>query len=277
VATVAGENNVLIKAFIDTLADVSAYKIERSAFVNGPYISVGQIPPPVNSDELIFTDGSVSTAGSSYFYRVVVVDSCGNDKFTSNTGRTIHLQATADDNFKNHLSWNDYEGWNGGIESYNIYRVIDGFWESAPIANVPFGTNTYTDDVLEFYESNARFCYVVEALQGTDTIYAFSDSSLSNEACAIQPIKVYTPNAFTPGGSNPVFKPVQIFIDVNSYTFHVYNRWGEKVFETHDPDSGWDGNLDGNKAPQGVYIYKVEFKGVNGNDFLKRGTFTLLR
>jgi gliding motility-associated-like protein len=277
VATVAGENHVLIQAFIDTLADVSAYRIERARAFTGPYISVGQVAPPVNSDILSFTDGSASTGTSSFFYRVVVVDSCGNDKFTSNIGRTVFLEASADDNFKNHLVWNDYEGWYGEVESYNIYRVMDGYWEPGPIANVPFGTNRYIDDVSEFYESHAKFCYVLEAIQGIDTVYAFTDTSLSNEACAIQPIKVYTPNAFTPGGTNPVFKPVQIFIDVNTYTFNVFNRWGEKVFETNDPDSGWDGNLEGSKAPQGVYIYKVEFKGVSGNEFLKRGTFTLLR
>jgi gliding motility-associated-like protein len=277
VATVAGENQVLIQAYIDTLADVSGYRIERSRSVNGTYSSVGMVAPPVNSDILTFTDGSASTGTSSYYYRVVVVDSCGNDKFISNIGRTIYLEATADDFFRNHLVWNDYEEWNGEVESYNIYRVIDGFWEAAPLANVPFGINTYTDDITKFYESHAKFCYLIEAIQGIDTIYAFTDTSLSNEACAIQPIKVYTPNAFTPGGANPVFKPVQIFIDVNSYTFNVFNRWGEKIYETHNPDAGWDGSYDGDKAPQGVYIYKVEFKGVNGKEFLKRGTFTLLR
>ena len=277
VATVAGENHVLIQAYIDTLADVSAYRIERSRSLNGPYSSVGQVAPPLNSDIISFTDATASTGATSYYYRVIVVDSCGNDKFTSNIGRTVHLQASADDFFRNHLSWNDYEEWIGAVESYNIYRVIDGVWETAPIANVPFGINNYIDDVSRYYESNARFCYVVEAIQGVDTIYAFTDTSLSNEACAIQPVKFYTPNAFTPGGSNPVFKPVQIFINVNSYTFTVFNRWGEKIFETNDPDKGWDGSFEGEEAPQGVYVYKVEFKGVNESEFLRRGTFTLLR
>ncbi len=278
VATVSGANEVLIKSYLDTLADVSGYKIQRAANAAGPWGTIAFVPRPANNDDYFaYKDRYARPDLQSFYYRIIVVDSCDNDKFTSNIGKTIHLKASANDYFQNILEWNDYEEWNGGIESYNIYRVVDGFWEVSPIASVPHGINSYIDDIAIYYESDARFCYYIEAIQGIDSLYSFKDTSLSNEACVIQPVKHYTPNAFTPGGLNPEFFPVQIFIDVNSYNFMVFSRWGEKVFETNNPKEGWKGTFNGKDAPQGAYVYMVEFKSPSGKEFKKRGTVTLIK
>jgi len=72
----------------------------------------------------------------------------------------------------------------------------------------------------------------------------------------------YIPNAFTPNGDllNDVFKPSGIGIELTSYEFQIYDRWGKLVFATTDIDSGWDGRiLDGNEDPNnGVYIWKIK-------------------
>ncbi len=68
------------------------------------------------------------------------------------------------------------------------------------------------------------------------------------------------PNAFTPNDDavNEVFKPVN-FCRANSYQLRVFNRWGEQVFASNDPDIGWRGDYKGKPARQGVYIYMAEF------------------
>lgn len=70
---------------------------------------------------------------------------------------------------------------------------------------------------------------------------------------------LYFANAFSPKGYNPIFKPVGELGDVTDYHFIIFDRWGNRVFETQDPYSGWDGTVQGNFAPTGAYVWKVRF------------------
>jgi gliding motility-associated-like protein len=71
------------------------------------------------------------------------------------------------------------------------------------------------------------------------------------------------PNAFTPLGTpglNDVFKPVLTGDVVPSIFFmQIYNKWGQKIYETNDYDAGWDGNVNGMPAPSEVYSYVISF------------------
>ncbi|MBS1688074.1 MAG: gliding motility-associated C-terminal domain-containing protein [Bacteroidetes bacterium] len=90
------------------------------------------------------------------------------------------------------------------------------------------------------------------------------------------------PNAFTPDGDgvNDYFFPRQLLSKgVSSFYMAVYNRWGEKVFETEQVNGrGWDGKLNGVLQPEGVYIYliKVSFMDKAGQELYK-GNVTLLK
>jgi len=71
--------------------------------------------------------------------------------------------------------------------------------------------------------------------------------------------RFYVPNAFTPNNDeiNDVFKPYfQEGLTFLSYQFEVFDRWGNKVFETDDPDSGWDGIYLNTLADQAVFVWK---------------------
>ena len=69
----------------------------------------------------------------------------------------------------------------------------------------------------------------------------------------------YAPNSFTPNndGVNDIWKPTAT--GLAAYKCKVYNRWGEVVFETTDPQMGWPGNVKGSDyyAPDGIYLYDV--------------------
>ncbi|HRP60805.1 MAG TPA: gliding motility-associated C-terminal domain-containing protein, partial [Vicingus sp.] len=73
---------------------------------------------------------------------------------------------------------------------------------------------------------------------------------------------LYVPTSFTPNGDNvnDVFKPLGEGIDVTNYHFMVFDRWGEKLFETDNIAEGWDGTFNGNPVQTGVYIWKVKAK-----------------
>lgn len=86
--------------------------------------------------------------------------------------------------------------------------------------------------------------------------------------------KVFIPNSFTPNGDghNDLYS-VSIFRPCETYSLTIFNRWGQKVFETDDAlNIQWDGSFNGDKLAADVYVYILEN---NGNR--KEGTITILR
>ena len=86
------------------------------------------------------------------------------------------------------------------------------------------------------------------------------------------------PNAFTPNGDskNDVFKPT-INQAIQSFSFIVFNRYGEKIFETRDYGKGWDGTFKGKEQPLGSYIYLIRFTSILGWESENSGTVLLIR
>jgi gliding motility-associated-like protein len=87
----------------------------------------------------------------------------------------------------------------------------------------------------------------------------------------------FVPNAFSPNndGRNDQFHMVWR-CGVSQYKFSVYNRWGQKVFETTDPNRSWDGRVNGIEQPVGNFIWHCQYR-LNGIDQVKKGIVTLIR
>jgi len=103
------------------------------------------------------------------------------------------------------------------------------------------------------------------------TIYLSVITSICDEGV------VYLPTGFTPNndGINDV-----LFIRSNFITevyLTIYDRWGEKLFETSDIKNGWDGSFKGKLLDQGVYGYYMTFKCNNGEESFKKGNITLMK
>jgi gliding motility-associated-like protein len=95
---------------------------------------------------------------------------------------------------------------------------------------------------------------VETALGCTDTIqYIMS---------VIEDIIFYAPNAFTPDGDerNQTWKPVIDGIDIYAFELLIFNRWGEVIWENHDPNQGWDGTYNGRLVPNGSYQWIARVK-----------------
>ena len=88
---------------------------------------------------------------------------------------------------------------------------------------------------------------------------------------------VYLPTGFTPNndGVNDILYIRSNFITEVYLT--IYDRWGEKLFETNDVKKGWDGIYKGKLLDQGVYGYYMTFKCNNGQESFKKGNITLMR
>ena len=89
---------------------------------------------------------------------------------------------------------------------------------------------------------------------------------------------IIMPSAFTPNndGLNDVFE-VKYPFATKSFYMIVYDRWGEKVFETNNIQNGWDGYYKGEPSMQGVYVWVITFTDTNNKSQQLKGTVTLLR
>jgi gliding motility-associated-like protein len=88
---------------------------------------------------------------------------------------------------------------------------------------------------------------------------------------------VDVPNAFTPqrGDVNSI-----IFVrgfGITKMKFIIWNRWGQKVFETNDKNIGWDGKYKGVIQPMDVYAYTLDVEFFDGKKTTKKGDITLIR
>ena len=91
-------------------------------------------------------------------------------------------------------------------------------------------------------------------------------------------IGISLPDIFTPNGdgSNDKIKPIVPGIHTFSF-FRVYNRWGNLVFESTDPDAAWDGSYKGEMQAQDSYSYVIEGYNFRNELIRKQGTITLVR
>ena len=266
--------------YADNTAEFLGFDIQRGTDPNA-LSTIWFIPFDATANFYEYTDPGASPGTESYYYAIVGIDNCDLPADTMNVSRTIFLEAEANTDRTNSLQWNSYEGWLGGVDSYNIYRSYDGPFEF--LETVPNGQLSFLDNIEEIIIGEGNFCYYVEAVSSTGPpvgplALPFDDIlSRSNEACAKQNPNIFMPNAFMPEGINNIFKPVNLYVESNSYLFVIYNRWGEKLFETTNPNEGWNGSHAGKKDPQGAYVYYVQFVSSEGQTYSKSGSVTLIR
>ncbi|MBK9272590.1 MAG: gliding motility-associated C-terminal domain-containing protein [Saprospiraceae bacterium] len=88
---------------------------------------------------------------------------------------------------------------------------------------------------------------------------------------------VFIPNIFSPNGDNlnDEFRVRSNFVE--ELEMYIYNRWGEKVFESRDVNQGWDGTYMGQDLAPDVYAYYFKVLCVDGQTYFKKGNVTLVR
>jgi gliding motility-associated-like protein len=94
----------------------------------------------------------------------------------------------------------------------------------------------------------------------------------------VKQVEVYVPTAFTPDGDgkNDYLRPILMGVKQVRF-FRVFNRWGQLLFETTSDRPGWDGTVKGVKQPTQAVVWMVEALGLDGVNYVKKGTSVLLR
>lgn len=140
-------------------------------------------------------------------------------------------------------------------ESFVSYRWHDGL--TNPVREVD-SAGRYTVEVEDIYHCSS---------------IAISEVRFST----CRPLS-FMPSAFSPNadGINEYFGP-SWQEGITGYDLKIFNRWGQKVFDSTDPFPGWDGNYRGQSCPEGVYIYALSYFTAIQTVSHKQGTVTLIR
>ena len=146
-------------------------------------------------------------------------------------------------------------GQNSGTTTYTWSPVVG-------VANVNSSNTTVTPVQTDVYT------VAVSNLCGADS------SSLT---ITIDPCTYYIPNAFSPNndGINDEF-----FVQGSGFkTFNlkVYDRWGNRVFDTKDQNEQWDGTLNNVLLQEGVFVYRFTASFEDGREIEESGNITLIR
>ena len=270
-------NNVSINAqqtidlqwYVDNRVPIAGYNLYRSTTRNGPYTLMGFIAS-TNLINNSYTDVNVNTNLNEYFYYIQVLDTCKNPTIKTDTSNSILLKAVASANLTATLHWNNYALYLGGVSGYNVYRSVNGIFG---IAATNVAGTSYVDDLSPFVADEGTFIYYVEAVEGTGDPYAFAEKSQSNYDTIYVGANIYIPNSFTPNGKNKVFLPIGAYIDNSDYQLNIFDRFGQKIYETTDPNTGWNGG----GHEEGVYAYTVQYKTSVGEFRQCHGTVNLIR
>ena len=102
-------------------------------------------------------------------------------------------------------------------------------------------------------------------------IYPITLSVITEHGCVdtltlylhvVQDILFFAPNSFTPDGDehNQTWKAQIQGIDEFDFDLFIFNRWGELIWESHDPSIGWDGTYNGKIVKGGMYTWRARVK-----------------
>ena len=288
-----GEASLSWNSYINWPSGVSAYDI---------YVSAGGVAYNYlgSTTDTFYTHVGL-LKNVNYCYYIRATNNGGNKSSSSNvicgfsdTTYTISnpfvVTGEARDSVKNVLYWNEEPSWSSIIGSYNIFRSYEGSGFVLIGSQSP-GLTSYTDSLepLSYFKyGNGVFCYKVIPAKNSSDMYGCIDTS--NAVCLQQYSKFVLPNSFTPNGDgkNDVFMATKLFIDESGYLLTIFNRWGQRIFETTNASEGWDGRYKGFYAPAGVYVYHIKFNISEGSiaggqqggslvPFEKAGTVVLLK
>lgn len=117
----------------------------------------------------------------------------------------------------------------------------------------------------------------LENYLGCDSVILTSISYDTNPLKCDKSARFFIPNTFTPNGNakNELFALTGHNIDM--VHMQIFNRWGEKLFDTTAKDAAWDGNYKAVECQQGIYIYIIIVTGNDGKQHFLKGTLHLLR
>jgi len=275
--TVLDNNTAEVALLQDPTAEGMRYELFRARQTGG-FVKIGTFDQTAE-EKIIYVDGDLDTRNLAYRYKWKAFDGCGVEIGESNTGRNMTMTAIAETReFANFLTWTPYQEWENGVARYRIQRKVGPEGAFEDYAEVDGETLVYTDDVEEFQFEEGEFCYKIIAEEAANS-YGVVSTSETVIRCATQPPVMWIPSGMVINGQpdNQVFKPVAAFIDFDTFRMEVYNKWGERIFESDNVQEGWDGTYKGNVVRSDMYRYIISYSDGSGKPFIEQDVVYVLK
>ena len=140
-----------------------------------------------------------------------------------------------------------------------------------PVVNTAVSFRWQDGSTASLYNVTDTGRYLLTVFNSCGT---YSSSIKVNEGVC----QLYLPGAFTPNNDNlnDVFRIIYPF-EVRKFSLVVYNRFGEKVFETNDMTKGWNGTFGGVQQPMGTFVWMASLTDKDGMVKTAKGTVVLIR
>lgn len=212
------------------------------------------------SPSISLIDSATVTPTANTTYTVVVTDACGLTISDTISITVFPIHANFGYDFITNQSVQFQNQSTGGVSYY--WNFGDGAHDSSstdenPIHNY-LNEGTY---IVMLITTNVEGC--------KDTIYQSVE--------VLPDFYFYFPNAFTPNanGRNDLF--MGYGAGIKKYNMKIFDRWGEKLFETDDLYTGWDGTFKGEKCPSAVYAVIFDLEGYRYQVVRRIGSVTIVR
>jgi gliding motility-associated-like protein len=251
------------------------------------------VEPTEGAPISISHQGSINLCNEDFL--VVSLDGATNAVWNAGFGNELSVTLVESGNYTVQAS-NQCVTENFSI-NLNFVEIIADFELStqegiAPLPVEAFNFSTGANSFSWSVEPNATL-----DILGEDANFLFSepgfytvsliaiDSNTGCEATSTQNVlvtmdtttEIFIPNTFTPNGDgvNDTFRVVGL--GFNTFNLQIFNRWGSSIYETNNPEDGWDGTHKGSEVPTGTYHYVVNIRGADGQFYNKTGSLHLFR
>lgn len=218
----------------------------------------------VQENSLSFIDQTTTPADQSYCYKIQYENACGNRSEPTEPICSIRLYSKTNST----VDWTPESPFLVPINRYELEILNEqgGLVDQVSLGgNTNFNPDDYNPDQQLFRYRILAYAQGVSQLSYSN-FYVFTRDAL-----------VFVPDAFSPNGDNinDTFAAKGQFVDKSRMI--VYNRWGQVLFETNNALQSWDGNVNGQPATEGTYVYRLEITDLMGKGFVKTGTLLLAR
>ncbi|MDR2907038.1 MAG: gliding motility-associated C-terminal domain-containing protein [Bacteroidales bacterium] len=210
-------------------------------------------------------------------YYFEISDTCGDISAVSNTSRPIRLSAERTEQIVD-LEFSAYKSWLGQITHYTLFEITNGDTVAKATIWPTFDPVYRYTATLTNVEQILYLDYFVRAYEDVSNPYGIRDSTQSNVVSVIvqNEVPVSFPTGFMPDGISKIYRPIYKPRMNDNMQFRIFNRFGQMIFSTNQPQEGWDGTFKGKPQPMGAYVYLFTITR-NGITTTKRGAFTLIR
>ena len=130
---------------------------------------------------------------------------------------------------------------------------------------------------LGIFSNPGTYTFLVEIENECNYEYTLHIELESEEICRTKNCKTYIPNIFSPNddGINDIFQP---FSEVVTFEkLMIFDRWGNRIYETKERDPFWNGKFQGNECIPGVYVYMIEGVCKNGDKIYYANDITIIK